>query len=140
VRHNVYTHTIIDTIIHHILNIYTKNAYLSYDIYIYTNTGALRDLIILLDVNGNFIGSNRVVEELLGFPETHPTHPKHPYHPHSTQPTANSNGSQMPQPPCTPIVDGTHYTEWMSNGNSPELCRDIALALKQKKVRHNVSQ
>jgi len=86
---------------------------------------ALRDLIILLDEEGNFIGSNRVVEELLGFPEAHP----------QAHPEGNSNGSQRPRPPHCAIVDGAHYTEWMTNGNSPELCRDIALALQQKKVR-----
>jgi hypothetical protein len=47
----------------------------------------------------------------------------------------SSNGSQKPHPPGVPIVEGSHYSEWLNNGNSPELFRDIGLALQQKTVR-----
>jgi len=112
--------------------------------------GALRDFVILLNEEGNFIGSNKIVEELLGAPSNEMVSPTAVT---ATPPSADaaedspgkavaasgssvsSNGTQIPLPPSTAIVEGTHYTEWLTNGNSPELCRDITLALQQKKVR-----
>lgn len=90
--------------------------------------GALRDFVILLNEEGKFIGSNKVVEELMGFPF-------HVLPVGDTRASLSSNGSQKPHPPPAPIVEGSHYSEWLNNGNSPELCRDIALALQNKTKR-----
>eukprot|EP00598_Pedospumella_elongata_P002990 CAMPEP_0184985152 /NCGR_PEP_ID=MMETSP1098-20130426/13956_1 /TAXON_ID=89044 /ORGANISM="Spumella elongata, Strain CCAP 955/1" /LENGTH=1248 /DNA_ID=CAMNT_0027509227 /DNA_START=172 /DNA_END=3918 /DNA_ORIENTATION=+ len=90
--------------------------------------GALRDFVILLNEEGRFIGSNKIVEELLGFPF-------HVLPAGDTRMSMNSNGSQKPHPPPASIVEGSHYSEWLNNGNSPELCRDISLALQKKTKR-----
>lgn len=90
--------------------------------------GALRDFVILLNEEGKFIGSNKVVEELMGFPF-------HVLPVGDTRASLSSNGSQKPHPPPAPIVEGSHYSEWLNNGNSPELCRDIALALQNRTKR-----
>jgi GAF domain-containing protein len=85
--------------------------------------GALRDFVILLNDEGRFIGSNKVVEELLGHPAG------------SVSPTPSSNGSQKPAPPGVAVEEGRHYTEWLNKGNSPQLIRDIDIALRDRTVR-----
>ena len=93
--------------------------------------GALRDFVILLNEEGKFIGSNKIVEELLGFP----SFANMPTNENNNVRFAASNGSQKPNPPLTPIIEGSHYTEWLNNGNSPELVRDIGFALKHRTTR-----
>ena len=93
--------------------------------------GALRDFVILLNEEGKFIGSNKIVEELLGFP----SFANMPTNENNNVRFAASNGSQKPNPPLAPIIEGSHYTEWLNNGNSPELVRDIGFALKHRTTR-----
>lgn len=106
--------------------------------------GVLRDFVVLLTNEGKFMACNKPLEELLGghlsaqstsskqnIGMTEPAMEGNA----TTNSTPTHHGSQNITPPSMPVTEGQHYTEFLSNANSPELCRDIATALNTGKSR-----
>lgn len=85
---------------------------------------SLRDFVILLNDKGEFISCNRSVEELLGEASSSPND-----HRNDTLSPTNG-GTQNLLRPYSPIIEGSNVFEWLTNGHSPELCRDLSISLK----------
>lgn len=88
---------------------------------------ALRDFVVLLNSEGKFMASNKSLEELLGGP-----HYKNGGKPGTPPP--QMNGAHPIMPPVA-VTEGSHYTKWLTQGNSPELMRDIASVLSTGTAR-----
>ena len=108
-----------------------KNQY-----YILNNTlGSLQDFVIILDGEGKLLGCNKAVEDLLGLNqlswETLVIS--------ESKKRSSFSGRSSPTPAVDPntgmIREGMHYSQWLTNGNSPELCRDIQNALLRGESR-----
>jgi PAS domain-containing protein/putative methionine-R-sulfoxide reductase with GAF domain len=99
--------------------------------------GTLHDFVIILDSEGKLLGCNKPVEDLLGLKQLSAD-----VIGLSEKGGARSrsfSGRSSPTPALDPrtgrISEGKHYSEWLTNGNSPELCRDIQNALLRGESR-----